>query len=117
MEQDALGARILINPCLWSFLAHRSGPFLVGPSLSVPQLELPPSSNEVPRRGARGALGYPRASISFDHQTWPSHPHPCCLPRDGFPPAQAQVILPSKGGGSIVKVGGQWISGRRERKA
>ena len=33
------------------------------------------------------------------------------------PPAQVQVILPSKGGGSIVKLGGQWISGRRERKA
>ena len=116
MEQDGLGARILINPCLWSFLAHRSGPFLVGPSLSVPQLELPASSDEVPRRGARGALGYPRASISFDHQSWPSHPHPCCLPRDGFPPAQAQVLLPSKGGGSIGKTGrtvDQWKEGKK----
>lgn len=105
MEGGGLDARVLINPCPWSFLAHRSGPFLVGPSLSVPQLELPPSCNEVLRRRALGALGCPCASVSLDHQSWPPHPHPCSLPRDGFPPAQAQVILPCRGGGSAVKLG------------
>ncbi|XP_059989423.1 CST complex subunit CTC1 isoform X2 [Lagenorhynchus albirostris] len=75
------------------------------------ELELPPSCNEVLRRRALGALGCPCASVSLDHQSWPPHPHPCSLPRDGFPPAQAQkqaqkcAAKPCWGAGSIERSG------------
>lgn len=96
MEGARWDGRVLVNPCSWSFLAHRSGPFLVGPSLSVPQLELPPSCQmEFLRGRTLGALGCPRASVSLDHQSWLSRPYPCSLFRDCFPPAEAQVISPS----------------------
>ncbi|GAB5580500.1 CST complex subunit CTC1 [Prionailurus iriomotensis] len=74
--------------------AHRSGPFLVGPSLSVPQLELPPSSQvEFFRGRTLGALECSGASAPPDQQSELPQPSLCSLSRDRFPPAQAQCKL------------------------
>lgn len=69
---------------------------MVGSSVSVPQLELPPSCQVEFFRGR--TLRAPECSgtsVPLQHQPWPSHPAPCSLPRDCFPLAQAQVTLPS----------------------
>lgn len=98
MEKGGWDARVLANPCSWFFLAHRSGPFLVGPSLSVPQLELPPSSQvEFFRGRTLGALECSGASAPPDQQSELPQPSLCSLSRDCFPPAQAQVVLPCWG--------------------
>lgn len=108
MEKGGWDARVLANPCSWFFLAHRSGPFLVGPSLSVPQLELPPSSQvEFFRGRTLGALECSGASAPPDQQSELPQPSLCSLSRDRFPPAQAQVVLPCRGGGqSAMQLGG-----------
>lgn len=70
---------------------------MVGPPLPVPQLELPPSCQELHGGGALGAVGCACASLSFDHQSWPSHAYPCPLPSKGVLPAQIQVIIHYRG--------------------
>lgn len=89
VEEGGWDARVWVNRCSSSFLAHRSGPVLVRPSLPVPQLELPPSCQvEFFRGRTLGAPECPCASVPLDHQSWSSQPSPCSLPRDCFPPAQ-----------------------------